>query len=243
MSDIGTGYLRKVVIESANGKKMGELDFELRFYIYDNKIQAVKKEDLVRVVKDGEEIFYAKIHSEKLGRGEVKCMVIIQDPEPRWDGMKRPVVLKRSVGIVVGECGCLRTKNECCGFEEGYNVRFEEADDIPMQDAKAVRYGVLGTNVSSFADITELMVLDFIVADGLKNLMLNVNVGDKVVVLVDADLPNVATKNNGLGEFVPFSTDVLGANGEYTLEVEKKYYRVYGEMMLVSGELCVNLND
>lgn len=244
MSEIGTGYLRRVIIEAENGKAMKDLDFELKFFVYTNRPQIVTKKDLAHVVKDGEDMYFAKIYSEKVGRGVLKCMATIIDQEPRWDNMKRPVVLVRDVGIIIGSCCCNTTISHVCNdFEEGFKLRFEEVNDIPTQDAKAVRYGIIKQDIASYADITEAMVLDFEVADGLNNFAMNVNVGDKVVVLVDADLPNHATKNNGFGEFVPFNTDVLGSNGEYTTQVESKYYRIYGEMMLVSGTLYVNLNN
>ena len=55
MADINTKYIRKVIIESENGKPMDDLDFTLDFYVYTNRLQTLKKSELIRVVKDGVE--------------------------------------------------------------------------------------------------------------------------------------------------------------------------------------------
>ena len=243
MADINTKYIRKVIIESENGKTMDDLDFTLDFYVYTNRLQTLKKSELIRVVKDGEVSYYAIIDSQKLGRGNVKCRIRIIDVEPRIKNMERPVVLTREVGIMIGGCCCSTPFAHDCGFfEEGYKVSFEAVTDIPKQDAALVtlRYGVLREPISSYGNITEEMVTNFTASDAIENFPLEVNQGDKVVLLVNADMEYYGCKNDGFGGKVPFNTEVLGANGEYSLTVEDVEYRVYGELSLVSGVIMIN---
>lgn len=242
MADIDTKYIRKVLIEADNGTQMDALDFTLDFFVYTNRLDTMKKSDLIRVVKDGAASYYAVIDSCKLGRGTVKCRARIIDQEARIKGMERPVVLLREVGIAIGGCCCATPSVHDCGkFEEGYRISFEAVTDIPKQDAQGVLYGVINDTIQSYSDITERMVFGFSTAQSLENVTINVRQGDKIVVLVNADNPNHSYKGNGLGDFEPFDDSVLGANGEYTLNVEGTAYRVYGEMALASGEMYIDL--
>lgn len=242
MADINTKYIRKVIIESDNGKPMDEMDFTLDFFVYTNRLQTMKKSDLIRVVKDGKAEYYAVIDSLKLGRGNVKCRMKVTDVEPRISGMERPVVLVREVGITIGGCCCAPySYHGCDNFEEGYKISFEAVTDIPKQDAQGVMYGIITDIIHSYGEITESMVYGLNTAISLDNVTLDVKQGDKIVVLVNADNPNHAYKGNGLGDLEPFSTSVLGSNGEYSLVVEGTAYRVYGEMALASGEMYIDL--
>jgi hypothetical protein len=84
------------------------------------------------------------------------------------------------------------------------------------------------------------MVTNFTASDAIENFPLEVNQGDKIVLLVNADMEYYGCKNDGFGGKVPFNTEILGANGEYSLHVENVEYRVYGELSLVSGVIMIN---
>ena len=56
-----------------------------------------------------------------------------------------------------------------------------------------------------------------------------------IVVAIPAESSFVATKDNGLGEQMPFDESIVGANG-IQVDLGGKMYRVYGEMTIVSGE-------
>lgn len=56
-----------------------------------------------------------------------------------------------------------------------------------------------------------------------------------IVVAIPAESNFVATKDNGLGEQMPFDESIVGANG-IQVDLGGKMYRVYGEMTIVSGE-------
>lgn len=243
MADVNTKYIRRVILEAENGKSMDELDFTLDFFVYTNRVQTMKKSELVRVSTEEGVLYYAVIDSQKLGRGNIRCRARIVDVEPRLSGMERPVVIVREVGIMIGgnHCCNVPSTHVCDCFEEGYNIKFEAVTDIPKQKEQGVMYGIINDNIQSYGDITEQMVFKLDTADTINNVTLNVRRSDKIIVLVNADNPSHAMKGNGFGGFVPFNTDILGANGEYTLSVEGVLYRIYGEMTLVSGKLNINI--
>ena len=242
MANVNTKYIRRVILEAENGKSMDELDFTLDFFVHANRLQTMKKSDLVRVSTEEGVFFYAVIDSQILGRGKVKCRVSVTDIEPRLEGMERPVVFVRDVGITIGGLyRCARDKVLKC-FEEGFKINFEKVTDIPRQKAQNVMFGILKSDIASYGDITPSMVYGFSTADALDGISIGqLSVGDKVTILVDGDNPNHVLKNDGFGKYVPFDTSVLGSNGDYTITVDDKAYRIYGEMMLVSGELFFKL--
>lgn len=244
MADVNTKYIRRVILEAENGKSMDELDFTLDFFVYTNRVQTMRKSDLVRVSTEEGVLYYAVIDSEKLGRGNVRCRARIVDVEPRVSGMERPVVIVREVGIMIGGNHCCNSTatHECNCFEEGYNIRFEAVTDIPKQKAHKVMYGIIKTDIASYGDITPSMVYGFNSSDIIDWISMgSLSVGDKVVILIDADSTDHVLKNDGFGKYVPFDTSVLGSNGDYTITVDDKAYRIYGEMMLVSGGLYFKL--
>lgn len=240
MADVNTRYIRRVIIESDNGTHMDDLDFNLEFFVY-NRTQIIKKSDLIRVVINEEGNYYAVIDSDVLGRGKVLCRANVKDVEPRLKGMVRPVTILSETGIIIGAHCCNSVDTCSCEcYDEGYRIRFEAVNDLPEQGRVGVMYGIINDSIGSYADITEQMTYGLTAADSL-DLTMNVNTGDKVVILVNADNPDHAMKGNGVGEFVPFDTKVMGANGEYTITVDNALYRIYGEMMLVSGKLTIKL--
>ena len=66
--------------------------------------------------------------------------------------------------------------------------------------------------------------------------------GDKVVVLIPEETAYTATKDNGMGERMPFNTSILGSNGEQRVTIDGVTYRAYGEMMTTEGEMYIYVN-
>ena len=62
--------------------------------------------------------------------------------------------------------------------------------------------------------------------------------GSIVLVAVPAAFEYRVTKDNGFGEKVPFDTEVFGANG-VIVNFNDIEYKLYGEMMLTTGELFI----
>lgn len=240
MADINTKYIRQVIVECENGTHMDDMDFSLDFFVYTNRVQKVEKKDLVRVVSNDVVMYFAVVDSEVLGRGRVLCRARITDIEPAINGMERPVVIMADTGIVIGGHCCGAEPCNCDCYDEGYRISFSSVSDIPKQDSVELMYGIITDSIDSYGEITATMARKLTAADVL-DVTLDVNEGDKVVVLVNATNPNHALKFNGANDYVPFSTEIMGANGEYTLTVDDALYRVYGELMLVSGKLSLKL--
>ena len=65
--------------------------------------------------------------------------------------------------------------------------------------------------------------------------------GSLVIVAVPEAFEYRVTKDNGFGEKVPFDTDVFGANG-VTAVFNDIDYKLYGELMLTTGELFIHID-
>lgn len=105
-----------------------------------------------------------------------------------------------------------------------------------------IPYEVSGT-IENFNQITYQMVEE--AADAMRAVepdrIGKVSVGDVpegglVVVAIPAAYKFEVTKDNGIGGEVPFNTTVVGSNGT-TVVWNGIPYRIYGEIMLTSGEI------
>ena len=65
--------------------------------------------------------------------------------------------------------------------------------------------------------------------------------GSIVIVAVPEAFEYRVTKDNGFGEKVPFDEEVFGANGVMTV-FDDIDYKLYGELMLTTGELFVHID-
>lgn len=243
MSAIGMQYIRRVVISDEKDTPMSDMDFTLDFYVYKNKRQHLNKSDLISVIKDGVIMYFAIINGSTIGYGKVNCEINIYDVEKRLQNHIRRVSIIKNIGLTIGEsCECETLSNNTCDcFEEGYKIRFEPYFDIPLQDGVNIKYGIITEPITGYDKITEDMVKRFDFGLELKNHVFTFNRGDKVVILVNEDLDVKAYKDSGFGDLMQFNTSVCGANGEYSVVVDGVHYRVYGEMMLVNGEIKVTV--
>lgn len=246
MELIGTGYIIEVSIESVKGTLMRDLDFSLSFFTKPYQRVKFRKSELVHIQQSDGDLYYALLNTAKLGEGELKCDVTIADPEPRWDGGTRPVILRRSTGKIIGSCG--EYARSCCaaGYEQGFNVSFNFVYGLPKADVAYIFYGHLVNQLTSYADITSDMLVspeNSIVSVSAstmgKTSCGNMSAGDKVVVLIPVDTSYQATKDNGFGGQMAFDTAILGANGEHIVTIDGVQYRAYGEMMTTDGEMFI----
>lgn len=247
---LGTGKMIQVSIDSHRGQPMKDLDFSLEFYVHANRRMQVDKDDLVRIDKtDGDSLFFVLLDTRTLGAGALMCNVHINDPEPRWNGGKRPVLIKRNTGYGIG--GAMDSPHNAIQKEwvEGYKVDFNAVWSIPKAEVAYIFYGHLVNQLTSYADITQEMLVS------PENHIVSVSAGkmgktscgvmeegDKVVVLIPVDTSYSATKDNGFGGQMPFNTQLLGSNGENIVELDGIKYRAYGEMMTTEGEMFVYVN-
>lgn len=105
-------------------------------------------------------------------------------------------------------------------------------------------YGYISAELSDYSDITDAMIKagvenGTVVQQDLQTLektaISGLSAGDSLVVLLPLSSGYVATSDSGIGTKVPFITEVMGANGDITLDIEGVTYKVYGEFMLLSG--------
>lgn len=249
MEQPGIGYIIQVNIDSWREVAMKDLDFRLEFYVHPNRREAFRKSDLVCIQNEEGNQYYVLLDSKRLGTGQLMCNVHIDDPEPRWSGGKRPVILKRNTGKVIGGGPCNPTHAIQRDWVEGYKVDFNFVWGIPKPDVAYIFYGHLVNQLSSYADITSEMLVS------PENHIVSVSAGkmgktscgvmeegDKVVVLIPVDTSYQATKDNGFGGQMPFNSAILGSNGENVVEIDGVQYRAYGEMMTTEGEMFVYVN-
>lgn len=145
----GIGYMIETTIDSCRGVAMRDLDFELSFFVYTNRRERFRKSDLIHIeLYDGDK-YYAFLDTRKVGAGELKCDITIKDPESRWQGGARPVMLRHSTGKVIGEsCGNSFAKNICNGYEEGYKVSFNFVWGLPKAEVAYIFYGHLANRLT-----------------------------------------------------------------------------------------------
>ena len=250
MEQPGTGKMIQVHIDSHRDISMKDLNFSLEFYVHANRRKQLSKNDLIRIDRtDGTSLFFALLDTRTIGTGVLMCNVYISDPEPRWKGGNRPVILRRNTGIGVGGAQNSPTNSIQKDWIEGYKVDFNSVWSIPKAEVAYIFYGHLVNQLSSYSDITSEMLVS------PENHILSVSAGkmgktscgvmeegDKVVVLIPVDTSYVATKDNGFGGQMAFSETILGANGNHTVTIDGIQYRVYGEMMTTEGEMFVYVN-
>lgn len=246
----GTGYIIEILVESVKGTLMRDLDFSASFFVYTNRRETFHKNDLIHIQMEEGDKYFALLDSRKVGSGELKCDLTINDPEPRWAGGARPVILRHSTGKMIGaSCGNSYLNNTCGAYEEGFKVSFNFVYGLPKPEVAYIFYGHLVNQLTSYADITSDMLVS------PENHILSVSAGkmgktscgvmeegDKVVVLIPVDTDYTATKDNGFGGQMAFSTNILGSNGENVVDIDGVKYRAYGEMMTTEGEMFVYVN-
>lgn len=250
MEQPGTGKLIQISIDSHRDIPMQELNFSIEFYVHANRRKSIQKSELVRIDRtEGNPLFFAMLDTRTLGVGELMCNVYISDPEPKWKNGSRPVILRRNTGIGTGGF----KGNACNSIQrewiEGYKVDFNSVWSIPKADVAYIFYGHLVNQLTSYADITQDMLVDpsnhiVSVSSGKmgKTSCGVMEEGDKVVVLIPVDTSYSASKDNGFGGQMPFNTQLLGSNGENIVTIDGVQYRAYGEMMTTEGEMFVYVN-
>lgn len=252
MADIGTGYIIELEIESLNGHSMADLDFTTEFFVYSNRRKTYRKGDMVCIQGEDKNRYYALLQSGEVGQGLLLGRVAIMDPLAQWAGGKRPVIITRSTGKVIGgngvrpfhaSCGAVSASND---YDEGYRVSFNFVYGLPAPEVAYIFYGSLVDRISNMGEITAEMLVSpdnniVSVSAGKmgKTSCGQMQAGSKVIVLIPADKGYVATKDNGFGGKMAFSEQVMGANGGVTVDIDGVTYRVYGELMTVSGEVFI----
>lgn len=240
----------QVSIDSHRDTPMTDLEFSLEFYVYPNRRKLISKNDLIRIDRtDGTSLFYVLLDTRTLGEGTLMCNVSIMDPEPRWKGGKRPVLLKRNTGYGIGNTPDSPRNAIQSEWIEGYKVDFNTVWSIPKPEVAYIFYGHLVNQLTSYADITSDMLVSS------ENHIVSVSAGkmgktscgvmeegDKVVVLIPVDTSYEATKDNGFGGQMPFNTQIMGSNGENIVTIDGVQYRAYGEMMTTEGEMFIYVN-
>lgn len=203
-----------------------EADFSIFFYVERENVIAFKKEELIKVYQNGAYEYYAPVDANRLGRGHLMAAVEIKESEPAYPNRVRKVTISGFTGYSIpclGEGGTLE-----CG---GYEVAFKRVADIPKGDA-LIHYGVTRSGFDNI-DLDSLQKVKDI--DGFT---LTVNVGERIIAAIPNDREEAAYKDNGFGEAMPFSTAVDGVNGE-VMEYDGIKYRVFGELMIVKGNIKV----
>ena len=134
----------QVSIDSHRGQSMRDMEFSLEFYVHPNRRKQFAKSDLVRIDRtDGPSLFFALLDTRALGTGALMCNVSIMDPESRWEGGKRPVLLGRNTGIAIGSAQVNSAHAIQKDWEEGYKVDFNAVWSIPKADVAYIFYGHL----------------------------------------------------------------------------------------------------
>ncbi|MDY4527783.1 MAG: hypothetical protein SPE11_07715 [Parabacteroides sp.] len=249
MIDLGTGFIIEIMIESAVGNEMRDLDFSVDFFVYTNRRKVFQKSDLVCIEMESANRYYALLNTSEIGCGKLMARVTVKDPVAQWAGGKRPVILMVDTGKTVGEDRHfvsnrmpLRTPD----FEEGYRVSFNFVWGLPKPDVAYIFYGNIVDQIASMDEISSEMLVSpdnhivSVRADKMgKTSCGTINMGSKVIVLIPEDRQLTATKDNGFGGKMAFSTQIMGANGEPVVTIDGTRYKVYGELMAVSGEVFI----
>lgn len=246
----GTGYIIEILIDSVKGSLIRDIDFSVSFFVYTNRRETFRKSELIHIRKKDGDKYYALLDSRKVGSGELKCDITINDPVPRWTGGSRPVILRHSTGKIIGaSCGSSMNGYVCGSYEEGYKVGFNFVYGLPKPDFGYIFYGHLVNQLKSYSDITSDMLVSpenhIISVDASPMGKTSCGVmeeGDKVVVLIPVDTSYTAKKDNGFGGQMPFNSQILGSNGENIVTIDGVKYRAYGEMMTTEGEMFVYVN-
>ena len=246
----GTGKIIQISIDSHRDQSMQDMDFSLEFYVHANRRKAVSKSELIRIDRnDGTSMFFVTLDTRTLGRGTIMCNIRISDPEAKWNGGRRPVLLQRNTGCGAGGASDSPQYSIQREWEEGYKVDFNTVWSIPMSDMAYIFYGHLVNQLTSYSNITQDMLLSpenhiVSVASGKlgKTSCGVMEEGDKVVVLIPVTSEYKATKDNGFGGQMPFNTQLLGSNGENLVTIDGVQYRAYGGRRATEGEMFVYVN-
>ena len=127
-------------------------------------------------------------------------------------------------------------------YEEGYCVKFRFWNRLPKDEYSYIYFGKVTVPISSFADITVDMIqgLNHINALKMEKTSLGeINVGETIIVAVPEEKSNRAYKDNGFDEPMKFAEEILGSNGGYTVIIDGINYRIFGELMIVNGDMFV----
>lgn len=196
----------------------------VEFFIERERTIKLKKEDLIKVYRNEGVEYYAFVDSNILGRGHLMASVEFVDREVEFD---RRVTVSGYTGYTIP---CMGNGNTIsCGE---YEVSFKKVNDIPKNDAM-IYYGVTDDSFDRL-DLRQL--------SATKNPIyaeLNVVPGNRVVVLIPYDWEYTATKDNGFGGKVPFSTTIQGYNGDVFKYDDGMKYKTYGELMAVEGKIKI----
>ena len=245
----GIGYNIQVEIESHRDQPMSDIDFSLEFFVHANRRVKYYKKDMIRIDRENGSDYYILFDSRKVGAGKLMCDVSISDPEPRWPNGKRPVLLRRDTGKVIGGESFNAARARQSDWQEGYRVHFNFVWGIPKAEVAYIFYGHLVNQITSYAEITSDMLVspeNHIISVGAGKMGKTscgvMEEGDKVVVLIPVDTDYTATKDNGFGGQMPFNSQILGSNGENIVTIDGVKYRAYGEMMTTEGEMFVYVN-
>lgn len=252
MADIGTGYIIELEVESLNGHSMADLDFTAEFFVYSNRRKTYRKSDMVCIQGEDRNRYYALLQSGEVGQGLLMGRVTIMDPLAQWAGGKRPVIITKSTGKTIGgraatpfhaSCGMVSASQD---YDEGYRVSFNFVYGLPAPEVAYIFYGNLVDQISNMSEITADMlvspennIVSVSAAKMGKTSCGQMQAGSKVVVLIPEETNYMATKDNGFGGKMAFSEQVMGANGGVTVDIDGVTYRVYGELMTVSGEVFI----
>ena len=252
MADKGTGYIVGIDIEAINGKTMNELDFNVEFFISNTRTKTFTKEDMIRVRGITKDRYFVLLDSSVLGIGHLMARTEIKDSVEEWEGGVRPVVITKYTGKAVGVNITPEALQPCTFrilqqanneiYEEGYCVKFRFWNRLPKDEYSYIYFGKLTVPISSFADITADMVqgLNRVYALKMKKTSLGeINVGETIIVAVPEEKNNGAYKDNGFDEPMKFAEEILGSNGGHTVVVDGINYRIFGELMIVNGEMFV----
>lgn len=197
----------------------------VEFYIErDNSIK-IYKENLTKVFRGDKIEYYAYVDADKLGRGHLMCRAEFLDRENAYTS--RPVVVTGFTGYTIPCMG--EGKSISCG---GYEITFTRVSDIPKSDA-VIYYGVT-TDDFDRIDMRELTGVKEI-----EEFELAFNAGEKIVVLIPYDRDENAYKDNGFGDGMPFSENVMGKNGEVATMDDGMEYKVFGEFMTIDGTIKI----
>lgn len=260
MSEIGTGYIIQVGVENAKGINIRDLDFKCEFYVYTNRVATFRKAEMIHIQRKAGDQYFALLDSAIVGAGRLMCRITINDPVSQWAGGVRPVVIRRYTGKVIGDnctggsmygfhgSNCRSEQEEMC-YDEGFRVSFNFVYGLPKPDMGYIFYGNIVDQITDFGAITPDMLVNpenhivQVEAGTMGKTSCGVmQPGNKVIVLIPEDTAFAATKDNGIGGKVPFSEAVLGSNGGKIVSIDGVRYRVYGEMLTVTGELFIYVN-
>lgn len=223
-------------------------DFCIEFYIEREKSVRFRKEELLSFATSEGLKFYVVIDSMKLGRGNLMCRAEVYDKESNVDN--RIVVLSGATGLYFGACVCGgRSGRFSC---QEYSFGFKKVTDIPKPINGDIYIGVIKRWIEDYNSITEAIILEEVENGNINvenvlpdNLKINVEEGDKLVVLIPSSDKLRATRqyilNNDTSYKSEFNTEVIGANGDVTVYVKGIPYKVYGEFAILGGNKNINI--